>query len=802
MPIKSVRRLGVSLLVFAASGGCLMDGSGDEMASEASLPPGLQLLPGVRNDALRAASERFNVPVETLAVIAYQKGRFEMIAPSSTHAAPTVAPTTQDQAMSEPPPAGTDVMPAPPPDTGDMGTTADDIAALDVPDNTNLPPEPNPATVEPQERADAHMHVEVYGVAHLNAAEVAMGSHLAGVTDEQVRTDLTAGIHALAGIVSVYAKESGEDDPTSPAAFEIAAERLLGAGQDEDAKNQVRADLAHLLQVGFDVTTEDGERIQLVGVSMDETAAAQAALSPGAYPPVQWIYSPNFSSRQGNPVRYVVIHDMEGFQSTAIQIFKNPAAQASAHYLLRSSDGHIVQMVHEGDNAWHCGNGWYNENSIGIEHEGFADRVNGGGYYTAKQYQSSAQLVCAIAKKYRIPVDHRHIFGHGNVPVSGSGPICSDAQANAAVCGGFAHHHDPGRYWNWSMYLTLISNCVKGQTPLPPVMQRGGNHAVMNADGRLEVFARGTDNALWRNYQTTPGGTWSGWKSLGGQITWEPAAVVSPGGRVQVFARGTNKALYTIWQNVPGDDTNWSGWGGLGGQIDSSPRVVINHKTNQPEVFALGTNYSLYHLWRKTDGSWSGWAGLGGILSSDIEINYNSEDNLEIFALGTNHSMYHMWQGNDLKWSGWAGLGGTFASAPTTAKMPTGGIEVFGLGTNHSLYHAWYAGGKWSSWEGLGGTLSEAPTAYVWPNGHTEVFGRGTNNAMYHLWNGGPGTAWGKWAGFDSATVTGNFTVITDGANNPEVFTRGQGGDVVRKVWDPTKNWGGLTTLGGKVASF
>jgi hypothetical protein len=37
-----------------------------------------------------------------------------------------------------------------------------------------------------------------------------------------------------------------------------------------------------------------------------------------------------------------------------------------------------------------------------------------------------------------------------------------------------------------------------------------------NEDFRLEVFARGIDNALWHNSQLSAGGpAWSGWTSLG-----------------------------------------------------------------------------------------------------------------------------------------------------------------------------------------------------------------------------------------------------------------------------------------------
>jgi hypothetical protein len=45
--------------------------------------------------------------------------------------------------------------------------------------------------------------------------------------------------------------------------------------------------------------------------------------------------------------------------------------------------------------------------------------------------------------------------------------------------------------------------------------------------GTLEVFARGTDNALWHIRQTAPGGPWSAWASLGGVITAELASGAS-----------------------------------------------------------------------------------------------------------------------------------------------------------------------------------------------------------------------------------------------------------------------------------
>ena len=47
----------------------------------------------------------------------------------------------------------------------------------------------------------------------------------------------------------------------------------------------------------------------------------------------------------------------------------------------------------------------------------------------------------------------------------------------------------------------------------------------VNSDGRPEVFARGTDDALWHIWQQHPhAGPWSSWSSLGGKLINDPIA--------------------------------------------------------------------------------------------------------------------------------------------------------------------------------------------------------------------------------------------------------------------------------------
>jgi N-acetyl-anhydromuramyl-L-alanine amidase AmpD len=101
----------------------------------------------------------------------------------------------------------------------------------------------------------------------------------------------------------------------------------------------------------------------------------------------------------------------------------------------------VAQCVRDEDIAWHAG--WWNTNtrSIGIEHAGY---VNNPDWFTQRMYRASARLSAWCCKKYKIPIDRKHIMGHNQVPgcpSSGGGASC---------------HTDPGRYWHWKKYMRLV----------------------------------------------------------------------------------------------------------------------------------------------------------------------------------------------------------------------------------------------------------------------------------------------------------------------------------------------------------
>jgi len=644
---------------------------------------------------------------------------------------------------------------------------------------------PLAASTDPEEQGEEHVFAHRFGVMYLDEAQRAG-------TDPD---DDAANILAAARLLQTAGASGLGDYEPALRAFQNLADAPAAAQLAVD-------DIAKILRRGFDVTTPGGERLAVLGYGEPEPQAAAQGL--GEYPPTQWIpaASSNQSSRNGTPIRFVVIHDMEGFLPGAIAVFQNPARQASAHYCLRSSDGHIVQMVSEANNAWHSGNGWYNRSSIGIEHEGFAGRVNGGGFYTETQYAASARLVCAITRRYGLPIDRGHIFGHGNVPVSGSGALCSDADANAARCGGSTHHWDPGPYWNWGHFLDLIARAC-GAGGGGGSAGGGFGRIGANADGRLELFVRGGDDAVHHQWQLPEGG-WSGWSSLGGAVTSDPVVASNADGRLELFVLGTDRAVHHRWQGSP--NGGWSDWARLGGEALSEPAVGRN-ADGRLEVFVRGTDQALWHAWQTTpSGGWSGWSSLGGIITEPPAVGRDASGRLRVFVRGGDGAVHSIAQvAANSGWGPWRAHGGVITGAPAVGTNADGRLEVFVRGSDDQLWHQWEGspgGGDFGGFAPRGGVLRSRPSVVSNGDGRLEVFVTGSDDALWHIWQKEPNGGWG-----DFVSLGGVLTAGPHAARNAdgrlEVFVRGAGGAVHHK-WQLAPSWGfsDWGFLGGFVTSF
>jgi N-acetyl-anhydromuramyl-L-alanine amidase AmpD len=204
----------------------------------------------------------------------------------------------------------------------------------------------------------------------------------------------------------------------------------------------------------FSVLNATHITIDSTGVKNQENTRYHAgnSLKSINYGPALWNAAPscNFSGRNGTPISAVTIHTVQGTYAGAISWGLNCNAQVSYHYVVRSSDGQVTQMVLESNKAWHVGN--ENGYTIGIEHEGY---VSNAAWYTASLYQSSANLVKDITQS-----------GYGINPkrtYDGASSSTTQLLGNCIRIKGHQHyanqsHTDPGINWNWNKYYGLVND--------------------------------------------------------------------------------------------------------------------------------------------------------------------------------------------------------------------------------------------------------------------------------------------------------------------------------------------------------
>lgn len=344
-------------------------------------------------------------------------------------------------------------------------------------------------------------------VASLHTLDAAAG--LLGLSPTTLRSDSRQNIRGGAALLAQYARAATGTLPASPADWYTAVMRYSEASNPQVAARFADAVYA-TMEAGTARTTNDGEAIALVPSAVvpnkpstlaPSTPAAEPELEcpaeliqtqqcefiPGAYAQ----NNPDDPSDYGNydlanrgvdapDVRYIVIHDTEVSYDLTLQIFQDPTRYVSTHYVIRSSDGHIAQMVETKNVAWHAGNWYVNGHSIGLEHEGFA--IEGAAWYTENMYRTSAALVRYLAAKYDIPLDRAHIIGHDDIP----GPV-SALQAGM--------HWDPGPFWDWTHYMDLLQapNGTSKHSVTLRVSPSSNPQTVKDCEGNDELRTQGAN---------------------------------------------------------------------------------------------------------------------------------------------------------------------------------------------------------------------------------------------------------------------------------------------------------------------
>lgn len=342
-----------------------------------------------------------------------------------------------------------------------------------------------------------------------------------------------------------------------------------------------------------------------------------------------------------------------------------------------------------------------------------------------------------------------------------------------------------------------------GSTPSGGGFQMS-RRAGVNSDGRLELFARAPDNAVWHDWQTAPNGGWNGWSKLGGATTSNPVVSADADGRLEVFFI-VGGHLYETFQ-LPGGGW-YNGWLDQGdGNLVGEPAAMMN-SNGSLEVFARDSSGALEHKWQNSpNGTWSAWAGLGGVLHSDPIVGRNGDGRLEVFALGSDDTLWHIWQtAPHAAWSAWSGFGGiTLKGTPRVGPNADGRLEVFVTGGDDKLHHIAQAiGGGWSGWIDAGSfAVVGEPAIARNADGRLEVFARGSDNALWHLWQTAPNNGWTTGSAFAGTTLASSPDAAPNADGRLEVFWRAPGGNVETNFQLTGGGWSNVVDFRGNVSDF
>jgi hypothetical protein len=251
------------------------------------------------------------------------------------------------------------------------------------------------------------------------------------------------------------------------------------------------------------------------------------------------------------------------------------------------------------------------------------------------------------------------VGGYGDL----GGQFTSDPDATLNLTGGLDvcgqgtdgqlyRNYQTGADGNWSGWSSIGA-------PPGGLAKDGGPGCALQANGQIAVVVRGSDNQLWMRGQLwLPPflNTWAPWLALGGQLASDPDATRNSAGGLEVYGRGTDGQLYRNYQTGLG--SSWSGWSSIGAPPvglaeDGGPGCTV--ATNgQVVVFARGSDDQIWQRaqqWLPVPSlpDWENWVPLGGELTSDPDATLNADGGLVVFAQTgkteeTDGFLSHRWQ--------------------------------------------------------------------------------------------------------------------------------------------------------------
>lgn len=277
-----------------------------------------------------------------------------------------------------------------------------------------------------------------WGIMHLvdnsYAHTLIEAAQLLKLEPQVLKESAQENIRGMATLLRHYQKEELEESVRLEDWFH-ALKATTGLYSDDLAEAQVYR-YFESLNSGIESNTLWGEKIIIEPQNLDISAnlnKENSYLFPNQktrsldYPPAISNLTPcNHAEGRNHEIDAWVNHWIGvGTYAGAISWFHNCDAEVSSHFVIRSSDGEITQVVAIANTAWHCGASGYpynNSRSIGVEHE--ATLSNPELWNSMPMLEASAEMAAFFCDEYGIPKIKAlpGINGHNDMP--GTNTLC------------------------------------------------------------------------------------------------------------------------------------------------------------------------------------------------------------------------------------------------------------------------------------------------------------------------------------------------------------------------------------------